>query len=387
MLYLLQCTLLPQPESTSPLSSKQGTGTERPKSLNSHLSPSSDIGSLRRTESCGAFPIKLNSTTVDEIGFNVSDVSIKDLYESNDVKKVGNSMEDENSGKEKDRDRVREKESREGRERGERGGVQGSDVAELESVGVTTGSRSGSGMTASTVIGGGGGGVQGDACVFRLSESMALVHAREILALSNRYITSLLSCRVLPCLLLCCLVFCLYVTCVCFISSVYILYHYYLISLQFSYCFYRLFISVILTFLFFLFFLLFLFFLCHLFILQISFYFILFYFHNYSLFHFNLLTIIIIRTQSGGDTYFCIDTLLRDTEQDFSILTPLGRLGLMLNITYCTIIVVDVVVVFVYYDYYNYDYCCCCCYNYNYQYPYSLLIFFLINNITTTTIL
>jgi hypothetical protein len=31
------------------------------------------------------------------------------------------------------------------------------------------------------------------------------------------------------------------------------------------------------------------------------------------------------RTQSGGDTYFCIDTLLRDTEQDFSILTPLGK--------------------------------------------------------------
>jgi hypothetical protein len=32
----------------------------------------------------------------------------------------------------------------------------------------------------------------------------------------------------------------------------------------------------------------------------------------------------IFRTQSGGDTYFCIDALLRDKEQDFSILTPLG---------------------------------------------------------------
>jgi hypothetical protein len=30
------------------------------------------------------------------------------------------------------------------------------------------------------------------------------------------------------------------------------------------------------------------------------------------------------RTQSGGDTYFCIDALLRDKEKDFSILTPLG---------------------------------------------------------------
>lgn len=135
-------------------------------------------------------------------------MSIKDLYKTNDVRKVVNSTKDENSGKEKDGNRVREKEREsrergEGRERGERGGVQGSDVAELESVGVTTGSRSGSGMTASTVIGGGGvGGVQGDACVFRLSESMALVHAREILALSNRYITShLLSC-VVCCLLL-----------------------------------------------------------------------------------------------------------------------------------------------------------------------------------------
>ena len=113
-----------------------------------------------------------------------------------------NSMEDENSGKEKNRDR--EKESREG---GERGGVQGSDVVELESVGVTTGSRSGSGMTASSLIGGGGG-VQGDACVFRLSESMALVHAREILALSNRYISSqLFSCLVFS-VLLCCVVLC-----------------------------------------------------------------------------------------------------------------------------------------------------------------------------------
>ena len=31
-----------------------------------------------------------------------------------------------------------------------------------------------------------------------------------------------------------------------------------------------------------------------------------------------------LSTQSGGDTYFCIDTLLRDKAQDFAILTPLG---------------------------------------------------------------
>ena len=128
-------------------------------------------------------------------------MSIKDLYKNNDGREVMSSMKDENSGKE--RGREREKESREGRERGERGGVQGSDVAELDSVGVTTGSRSGSGMTATSVIGGGGGGgVQGDACVFRLSESMALVHAREILALSNRYETCLFFCLLLYCVVL-----------------------------------------------------------------------------------------------------------------------------------------------------------------------------------------
>ena len=249
-----------------------------------------------------------------------------------------NSMEDENSGKEKNRDR--EKESREG---GERGGVQGSDVVELESVGVTTGSRSGSGMTASSLIGGGGG-VQGDACVFRLSESMALVHAREILALSNRYISSqlfsclvfsvLLCCVVLCCVVLCCVlcvvfscycpilscvVCCLYCTCVCFISSLYILYYYSFILFNHLILFYRLFISII--------FFPFLLFITPLhsahFIIFIFLHFTLFSFHNHSLFYFILL--IIIRTQSGGDTYFCIDTLLRDTEQDFSILTPLGK--------------------------------------------------------------
>ena len=43
-------------------------------------------------------------------------------------------------------------------------------------------------------------------------------------------------------------------------------------------------------------------------------------FFNISFFPF------ILSTQSGGDTYFCIDTLLRDKDQDFSILTPLGNI-------------------------------------------------------------
>ena len=40
-----------------------------------------------------------------------------------------------------------------------------------------------------------------------------------------------------------------------------------------------------------------------------------------------------IRTQSGGDTYFCIDALLRGKDRDFSILTPLGKLIFLIFIT------------------------------------------------------
>ena len=98
-------------------------------------------------------------------------MSIKELHKNLEVRKLVKSINDENS----------EKESGEGRERG---GVQGSDRnqnqnetqidrAEVESV--------------AAGLGIGGAGVKSGVCAFRLSESMALVHAREILALSNRY--------------------------------------------------------------------------------------------------------------------------------------------------------------------------------------------------------
>ena len=177
-------------------------GSERPKSLNSSVSPSADFGNLRRTESCGSFPVKLNSgnngnngnsAEVSEGGFEGADVSIKELYKNGDVRRGVDVVRDENGVSV----------SREGRERGssrssdvyqnqnQNQGVGqsvgqsgcGCDGSKADSIGIGTGTGTGGSGTGSES---GGGGVKNDVCAFRLSESMALVHAREILALSNR---------------------------------------------------------------------------------------------------------------------------------------------------------------------------------------------------------
>ena len=183
-------------------------GSERPKSLNSSVSPSADIGNLRRTESCGAFPIKLNSgngggnsTAVSDVGFEGADVSIKELYKNGDARKCVDMMRDENSVKE----------SREGRERGS---SRSSDINQNQNQNQSMGQnvsmgQSGCGCDGSkadsvgTGTGTGVGGVKSDVCAFRLSESMALVHAREILALSNRCVCVCVSVCVYVCVCLC----------------------------------------------------------------------------------------------------------------------------------------------------------------------------------------
>ena len=70
-----------------------------------------------------------------------------------------------------------------------------------------------------------------------------------------------------------------------------------------------------------------------------------FYIFSPQLFNFlHFLFLMTDRTQSGGDTYFCIDTLLLDTEQDFSILTPLGKES---NTKYVSVLITSRVVLFV----------------------------------------